>query len=78
MLPTGMRARTYFHEETFKERRIKNIIEFNKREKEVPGSGSYNIDEKNSILYKIFSRFNPSQSYYSPFMNSSGRFKISY
>ena len=66
----------YFHEETFKERRIKNIIEFNKRGNEVPGSGSYNIDERNSILYKIFSRFNPSQSYYSPFMNSSGRFKI--
>lgn len=65
----------YFQEDNFKERRIKNIIEFNKRGNEVPGSGSYNIDERNSILYKICSRFNPSQSYYSPFMNSSGRFE---
>ena len=66
----------YFQEDTLKERRIKNIIEFNKRGNEVPGSGTYNIDERNSILYKICSKFNPSQSYHSPFMNSSGRFKI--
>ena len=66
----------YFQEDNLKERRIKKIIEFNKRGNEVPGTGSYNIDERNSILYKIYSRFNPSQSYYSPFMNSSGRFKI--
>ena len=65
----------YFQEDYYKERRIKNIIEFNKRGNEVPGTGSYNIDERNSILYKICSRFNPSQSYYSPFMNSSGRFE---
>ena len=57
-----------------KEIKIKNIIETNKKRNEVPGAGTYNIDKKNSIIYKIYSKFNPIQCYQSPFLNSSGRF----
>ena len=57
-----------------KDIKIKNIIETNKKRNEVPGAGTYNIDKKNSIIYRIYSKFNPIQCYQSPFLNSSGRF----
>ena len=57
-----------------KEERIKKIIELNKMKNEIPGVGSYNIDKKNSINYKISSKYNAIQCYESPFLNSSGRF----
>ncbi len=64
----------YNKSDIIKEKRIKKIIELNKRINEVPGTGTYNIDKRNSILYKIYSKFNFNQSYQSPFLNSSSRF----
>lgn len=60
--------------EKIKEEKFKNIVELNKVD--VPGAGSYDIDKKNSISYKIYSKFNLRQSYISPFLNSSSRFSI--
>ena len=57
-----------------KEERIRKLIEINKKLNEIPGAGTYNIDKKNSIVYKIYSRYNPKQCFESPFLNSSGRF----
>lgn len=58
----------------YKENKIKKIIELNKKRNEVPGAGTYNDDKRNSIIYKIYSKINPKQSYQSPFLNSSQRF----
>ena len=57
-----------------KEKKIKTIIELNKKKNEIPGAGTYNIDRNNSIRYKIHSKLNFKQSQRSPFLNSSGRF----
>ena len=60
-----------------KEQKIKKIIE----KKETPGVGYYNLDKRNSIIYKLRTKYNQHQSYYSPFLLSSSRFnhpKIDY
>ena len=41
-----------------KEERIKKIIECNKRRNETPGVGLYDLDNKNSLVYKINSKYN--------------------
>ena len=64
----------HIRKDILKEKKIKKIIELNKKRNEVPGAGTYNIDKKNSITYKIYSKFNTNQSFQSPFLNSSGRF----
>ena len=64
----------HIRKDILKEKKIKKIIELNKIKNEVPGAGTYNIDKKNSITYKIYSNFNSNQSFQSPFLNSSGRF----
>ena len=64
----------HIRKDILKEKKIKKIIELNKIMNEVPGAGTYNIDKKNSITYKIYSNFNSNQSFQSPFLNSSGRF----
>ena len=57
-----------------KEQKIKNIIARNKKRNETPGVGLYNLDNKNSLVYKINSKANSRQGYYSPFLMSSSRF----
>ena len=58
-----------------KQEKIKNIIERNKIRNETPGVGYYNLDKRNSLIYKINTKFNKRQGYNSPFLASSSRFK---
>lgn len=60
--------------ELIKEQKIKKIIERNKKRNETPGVGLYNLDFKNSLVYKVRSKYNKSQGYNSPFLISSSRF----
>ena len=60
--------------DSVKEERIKKIIERNKRRNETPGVGLYDLDNKNSLVYKINSKYNFLQGYTSPFLISSSRF----
>ena len=60
-----------------REKKIRTIIELNKKRNVVPGAGTYNVNEKNSIIYNVYSKLNYRQSFQSPFLNSSGRFMIS-
>ena len=56
---------------------MKKSIEKN----ETPGVGYYNLDKRNSMIYKLRTKYNQHQSYYSPFLLSSSRFnhpKIDY
>ena len=57
-----------------KRENFKKIIEKNKRKNEIPGVGYYNIDKRNSLIYKINSKCNSRQGYNSPFLISSSRF----
>ena len=57
-----------------KEQKIKKIIAKNKKKNEIPGVGYYNLDKRNSLIYKINSKFNERQTYNSPFLMSSSRF----
>ena len=57
-----------------KEQKIKKIIERNKRRNEIPGVGLYNIDKRNSLVYKVHLKYNKRQGYNSPFLISSSRF----
>ena len=57
-----------------KEERIKKIIENNKKRNKTPGVGLYNIDKKNSLIYKINSKRNYIQGNFSPFLISTSRF----
>ena len=57
-----------------KEQNIKKIIERNKRRNEIPGVGLYNLDKRNSLVYKVYLKFNKRQGYNSPFLTSSSRF----
>jgi hypothetical protein len=63
-----------FGKDLFREKKIKKIIEINKKKREVPGVGTYNPEKNNSIIYKIYSKLNFRQSFQSPFLNSSERF----
>ena len=58
-----------------KQEKIKKIMERNKTRNETPGVGHYNLDKKNSFIYKIHSKYNKIQGYNSPFLISSSRFK---
>ena len=57
-----------------KEQKIKKIIEKNKRRNEIPGVGLYNIDKRNSLVYRVNLKYNKRQGYNSPFLISSSRF----
>ena len=57
-----------------KEQKIKKIMERNKKRNEIPGVGYYNLDKKNSLLYKVNLKYNKRQGYNSPFLISSSRF----
>ena len=57
-----------------KEQRIKKIIDKNKKKNEIPGVGYYNLDKRNSLIYKILSKYKEHQTYNSPFLISSSRF----
>ena len=56
--------------------RIEKIKEINRRRNDFPGVGSYNPGLIETINYKMKSKLNQNQSYQSPFLISSGRFKI--
>ena len=58
-----------------KEEKIKKVIEKNKKKNEIPGVGMYNLDKKNSLVYKVHLKYNKKQGYNSPFLISSSRFK---
>ena len=58
-----------------KEENIKKAIDKNKKGNEVPGVGYYNLDKKNSLVYKVHLKLNQKQCYNSPFLISSSRFK---
>lgn len=58
-----------------KEENIKKAIDKNKKGNEVPGVGYYNLDKKNSLVYKVHLKLNQKQGYNSPFLISSSRFK---
>ena len=58
-----------------KEENIKKAIDKNKKGNEVPGVGYYNLDKKNSLVYKVNLKLNKKQCYNSPFLISSSRFK---
>ena len=56
-------------------RKMQRKKKINKGKKEdAPGVGTYNINEVNSIDYKIKMKYNQKLSYHSPFLMSSGRF----
>ena len=57
-----------------KMQKIERIRRLNKKRNEIPGVGSYNPGFSETIDYKMRSKYNPKQSYQSPFMYSSGRF----
>ena len=61
------------HEE--KMRRIEEIKKLNRIKKEFPGVGNYNPGLQETINYKAKSKINPKQSYQSPFLISSERFR---
>ena len=58
-----------------KMKRIENIKELNRKRNDFPGAGTYNPGLQNTINYKMKSKINPRQSYQSPFLISSERFK---
>ena len=58
-----------------KMRRIEEIKKFNKTKNDFPGAGTYNPGLQDTINCKMKSRINPKQSYQSPFLISSERFK---
>ena len=65
-----------YEEDLEKLHRIEKIKEINRRRNDFPGVGSYNPGLIETINYKLKSKLNPNQSYQSPFLISSGRFKI--
>lgn len=65
-----------YEEDIEKLQRIEKIKEINRRKNDFPGVGTYNPGLIETINYKMKSKINPNQSYQSPFLVSSGRFKI--
>ena len=57
-------------------KRIEEIKESNRKRNDFPGVGTYNPDIPKTIYYKIKSKINPNQSFHSPFLFSSERFKL--
>ena len=65
-----------YEDDIEKIQRIEKIKEINRRRNDFPGVGTYNPGLIETINYKMKSKLNPNQSYQSPFLISSGRFKI--
>ena len=59
-----------------KMKRIEEIKKSNRKRNDFPGAGTYNPGLLDTINYKLKSKINPKQSFQSPFLISSGRFKI--
>ena len=58
-------------------KKIEEIKKVNRKRNDFPGAGTYNPGFLDTINFKIKSKINPRQSYQSPFLISSERFKIS-
>ena len=65
---------TNYEQDIEKINRIQKIKQANKKRNDYPGAGTYNPGIQNTIDYKMKAKFNPRQSYQSPFLISSGRF----
>ena len=57
-------------------KRIEEIKESNRKRNDFPGAGTYNPGFLDTINYKVRAKINPRQSYQSPFLLSSERFKF--
>ena len=57
-------------------KRIEEIKESNRKRNDFPGAGAYNPGFLDTINYKVRAKINPRQSYQSPFLLSSERFKF--
>ena len=69
-------SNNYYEDDLEKINRIEKIKEINRRRNDFPGVGTYNPGLIETINYKMKSKLNPNQSFQSPFLISSGRFKI--
>ena len=65
----------YDNQKIEKMKRIEEIKKANRKRNDFPGAGTYNPGLLDTINYKLKSKINPKQSYQSPFLISSGRFK---
>ena len=59
-----------------KMKKIEEIKESNRKKNDFPGVGTYNPGLIDTIKYKVRTKINPRQSYQSPFLLSSERFKF--
>ena len=65
----------YDNQNIEKMKRIEEIKKSNRKRNDFPGAGTYNPGLLDTINYKLKSTINPNQSFQSPFLISSGRFK---
>ena len=70
-------SHTYYDPQNLEKiKRIEEIKESNRKRNDFPGAGTYNPGLQDTINYKMKAKINPRQSYQSPFLISSERFKL--